>query len=159
MSRPFFIVNILLIFSVICVAASAADLPGKSEKKPIVITSETLTTNSKKNTAVFEGSVVAKTNDLTMLSDRMTVFYTDSGGKVSKIHAVGNVKVYNSEKVIFAREALYFDKEEKIVFSGNAKVLEGKNLITGKQITFYLKTNRAVVKGSKIILQNNRERN
>lgn len=159
MSRPFFIVNILLIFSVICAAASAADLPGKSEKKPIVITSETLTTNSKKNTAVFEGSVVAKTNDLTMLSDRMTVFYTDSGGKVSKIHAVGNVKVYNSEKVIFAREALYFDKEEKIVFSGNARVLEGKNLITGKQITFYLKTNRAVVKGSKIILQNNRERN
>jgi lipopolysaccharide export system protein LptA len=157
MSRPFFIVNIFLIFSVICAAAYAADLPGKSEKKPIVITSETLTADNKNHRAVFEGSVVAKTNELTILSDRMTVFYTDSGDRVSKIHAVGNVKVYNSEKVIFAKEALYFDKEEKIIFSGNAKALEGKNLITGKQITFYLKTNRAVIEDSKIILQNEQE--
>lgn len=158
MSRPFFIVNILLLFSVICAAASAADLTGKPKKDPIVITSETFTANNRNNTAVFEGNVVAKTDDLTMLSDRMTVFYTDSENGVSKIHASGNVKVYNSEKVIFAKEGTYFNKEEKIILSGNAKILEGKNLITGKRITFYLKTNRAVVEDSKIILQNKQER-
>ena len=158
MSRPLFIVNILLSFFIICSAASAADFQEKPGKKPIVITSETLTANNKNNTAVFEGAVVAKTNDLTILSDRMTVFYADSDNNVSKIHAAGNVKVYNSEKVIFAKEALYFNKEEKIIFSGNAKALEGKNLITGKQITLYLKTNRVVVEGSKIILQNKQER-
>lgn len=154
MSRPRFTVNILLVIFLLCSTASAAGITtGTGEKKPVVITSDKLTANNKNNTAVFEGSVVAKTDDMTMLSDKMTVYYDNSGKKISKIHAVGSVKVYNSEKVIFSKEALYVDEEEKIVFSGDPKAIEGKNILTGKQITYYLKSNRAVVEGSKIILQ------
>jgi len=159
-SRRLFTVNILLVISLICSAASAAGInTAAGEKKPVIITSDTLTANNKNNTAVFEGSVVAKTDGMTMLSDKMTVYYDNSGKKISKIHAAGSVKVYNSEKVIFSKEALYVDEEEKIVFSGDPKAIEGKNILTGKQITYYLKSNRAVVEGSRIILQNNQGQN
>ncbi|MDH4027229.1 MAG: hypothetical protein OEU95_00165 [Nitrospirota bacterium] len=155
-SRLHFTVNILLVISLICSAASADVINNKAGgKKPVVITSDSLTANSGDNTAVFEGSVVAKTDDMTMLSDKMTVYYDNTGKKISRIHAAGSVKVYNSEKVIFSKEALYVSDEEKIVFSGDPKAVEGKNVLTGKQITYYLKSNRAVVEGSRIILQEN----
>lgn len=158
MSKPFFIINIFLIISTIYSSAYADDIVKVKEKTPIVITSQTLTADNKNKTAVFKGSVVAKTDDLTIHSDKMTVFYDDPGSKIDKIHATGNVKVYNNEKVIFSQEAVYFDNEDKIIFTGNPKVVEGENYITGRQIIFYLKDNRAVIDESRMILQNVQER-
>jgi lipopolysaccharide export system protein LptA len=154
MSRLFFIVNVILIISILCFSAFAAGLVEKTEKQPVVITSETLIAHNKTNTAVFEGSVVAKTDGITMSSDKMTVFYDNSESKIKKIHASGNVKVHNKERAIFANDAIYLDKEEKIIFTGNPKAVEGENVITGTQITFFLKEDRAEVEGSRVILQN-----
>lgn len=154
MSRLFFIVNAVVIILIPCLSALAAGLVEKTEKQPVVITSKTLTAHNKTNTAVFEGSVVAKTDGITMSSDRMTVFYDNSESKIKKIHATGNVKVHDKERAIFAKEAVYLDKEEKIIFTGNPKAVEGENVITGTQITFFLKEERAVVEGSRVILQN-----
>ncbi len=160
MSKPLFIINILflLLISSLCFSVTAAEITENNKKTPIIITSRTLTADNKNHTAVFEGSVVAKTSEITMLSDRMTVTYDNQGSRISKIHANGNVKVYNNERVIFSKEAVYIDNEEKIIFSGNPKAVEGENFITGKQITFYLKDNRAVIDESRMILQNNQER-
>ncbi len=157
MLKQFFIVSSLLLCTALHASALVEPVVNKTEKKPIVITSETLTADSKNNTAVFEGSVVAKSDDLTMYSDAMTVYYDNVESKVRKIHAVGNVKVLNNERVLFSDEAVYFDSEEKIIFSGNPKVIEGENVITGRQITFFLKDERAEVEGSRVILQNTKE--
>ncbi len=159
MLRLFFIVNSLLI----CFAVNslAADAPGtvKEDKKPIIITSETLTADNKNNTAVFEGTVVAQTSDMTMHSDKMIVYYDNSESKVDKIHAMGNVKVLNNERVLFSKDAVYLDNEEKIIFSGNPKAVEGDNVITGEKIIFFLKDERAVVEGSRVILKNKKDIN
>jgi lipopolysaccharide export system protein LptA len=157
MSKLFFIINSVLIVGLISFNACASTLIEKPEKSPIVITSKTLTADNKNNTAVFEGTVVAKTNDITIYSDKMTVFYNNEEGKIMKIHAVGDVKVRNKERALFSDEAIYFDAEEKIIFTGNPKAVEGENMITGKQIIFFLKDNRAVVEGSRMILQNKTE--
>ena len=158
MSKLFFIINSVLIVFLISFNASASTLIEKPEKSPIVITAETLTADNKNNTAVFEGTVVAKTRDITIYSDKMTVFYNNEEGKIMKIHAVGDVKVRNKERALFSDEAIYIDAEEKIIFTGNPKAVEGGNMITGKQIIFYLKDNRAVVEESKMILQNTMEK-
>jgi lipopolysaccharide export system protein LptA len=126
----------------------------KSEKKPVVITSRTLTADNKNNTAVFEGSVVAKTEDMTIYSDRMTVFYDSSQSTIKKIEAFGNVKVQRKERAIFSDEAIFIDNEKKIIFRGNPRAVEGENIITGTQIIFFLQDDRAVVEGSRVILQN-----
>jgi lipopolysaccharide export system protein LptA len=125
----------------------------EGDKKPIVITSETLTADNKNQTATFEGSVVATTGEISIKSDKMIVYYDNSENKVSKIHALGNVTVKKEEQAIFSDEAMYLDNEQKIVFSGNPKAVEGENLITGNQIIFFLKDDRAVIEGSKLILQ------
>ncbi|MBI4850155.1 MAG: lipopolysaccharide transport periplasmic protein LptA [Nitrospirae bacterium] len=154
MSKPFLIFNIILTTLTIHLTDASAVLMEKADKKPVVITSQTLTADSKNNTAVFEGSVVAKTNDITIYSDKMTVFYNNSESKISKIEASGNVRVLKKERAIFSDEAVYLEDEKKIVFRGNPKAVEGENIITGTEITFFLQDDRAVIEGSKVILQN-----
>ncbi len=159
MLKQFIIASSVLFYSMLPVHAFAEQVDKKTENKPIVITSETLTADNKNNTAVFEGSVVAKTDDITMYSDAMTVFYDNVKSKINRIHAVGNVKVINNARALFSDEAIYFDSEGKIIFSGNPKVVEGDNVITGRQITFFLKDERAEIEGSRVILQNTQELN
>jgi lipopolysaccharide export system protein LptA len=154
MSRQFFIVNFIVSALLVHGTVSAATLIDKKEKNPIIITSETLTADNKNSTAVFEGNVVAKTDDVTMYSDKMTVFYDSASNKVTKIHALGHVKVHKEERALFSDEAMYLEEEEKIIFTGHPKAVDGENVISGTQIIFYLKDDRAEVQGSRVILQN-----
>jgi lipopolysaccharide export system protein LptA len=144
--------NILIIL-MLCFSISASVADEKTGERPVMITSQTLTADNKNNTALFEGSVVATTNDLTIYSDKMTVFYDNSESKVKKIYAVGHVKVHKKERVIFSDEATYMEDEKKIIFTGNPKAVEGENVVTGTKITLYLEDERAFVEGSKVILQ------
>lgn len=153
MSKPLFIFHNILIGSILFFSFLPATAAEKAEKTPIVITSQTLTTESNNKTAVFEGSVVATKEDLTIYSDKMTVFYDNSEGKIKKIYAVGNVKAHKNERVIFSDEATYMENEKKIIFTGNPRAVEGENVITGTQITLYLEDERAFVEGSRVILQ------
>jgi len=154
MSRQFFIVNFVLSVLLIHSTVSAATLIDKKGKTPIIITSETLTADNKNSTAIFEGKVVAKTDAVTMYSDKMTVFYDNTRNKVTRIHALGHVKVRKEEKALFSDEAVYIEEDEKIIFTGNPKAVDGENVISGTQIIFYLKDDRAEVQGSRVVLQN-----
>lgn len=154
MSRQFFIVNFILAALLVHINVSAAPLIDNTDKKTVIITSETLTADNKNSTAIFEGSVVAKTDDITMYSDKMTVFYDNTRNKVTKIHALGHVKVRKEERALFSDEAIYLAEDDKIVFTGNPKAVDGENVISGTQIIFHLKDDRAEVQGSRVVLQN-----
>lgn len=155
MSKAFSTVNSILISLIlIClyiVTAIAA------EEKPITITSKTLIADNKNNVAIFEGSVVAKSEDIVVHSDKMVVSYANPEGKITRIDAYGNVRAYKKERVIFSKEATYFGQEEKIVFTGDPKAIEGENVIAGTQIIYFLKDDRAVVEGSRVVLKKKQE--
>lgn len=154
MWKQFFIVSFTLISVVLHVASFAAALTDKTKKSPVVITSQSLTADNKNNTAIFEGSVVAKTDDIIMYSDKMTVFYDNTENKVIKIIALGNVKVNKEERALFSDEATYFEEDNKIIFTGNPKAIDGENVISGNEIIFYINDERVVVEQSRVILQN-----
>lgn len=154
MSRPFFIFNYLLLILIVCFFTYGVSVSEGTEKKAITITSETLTTDNKSSTAIFEGSVIAKTSDITIYSDKMIVSYSDAENSIKEIHAIGNVKVHSKERVIFSEEASYINNEEKIIFSGNPKAIEGDNVITGTKIIYFLQDDRTLIEGSRVILQN-----
>ncbi len=154
-----FIINSFLIIILFSPGTFASTLDKKEGKSQIIISSETLTADNKNNTAVFEGNVVAKTDDITMYSDKMIVSYDNKDSKIIKIHALGNVKVHNEDRALFSNEAIYINNEEKIIFTGNPKVIEGENMITGKQIIFFLKDNRAVIEESRMVIQNRPDKN
>lgn len=157
MSKVFFTVNkLLIIFFIlfgISAPAVAAEDAKRPEEKPIIITSQMLTADNKNNIVTFEGSVVAKSEDLTIYSDKMEVFYNNSLKQITKIYAHGNVKAIKNDHAIFSNEATYSGQEEKIVFTGNPKAVDGGNVITGTEIVYFPKENRTIVKGSRVILK------
>jgi lipopolysaccharide export system protein LptA len=152
MSQAFSTVSKILIITSLFIGTFIANaMP--VEEKPIVITSETLIADNKKNIVTFEGTVTAKSEDITIYSDKMEVSYNNSLGKITKIHASGNVKAHNNERTIFSKEAIYIGEEEKIVFTGEPKAVDGGNVITGTEITYFIKKNRTMVKGGRVILK------
>ena len=154
MLKPFSIIRSFLFLLVVFNTSFASTIGESEEKEPVVITSQTLTADNKNNIAVFEGTVVAKSGDIAMYSDKMTVSYSEAEKKIAKIHAIGNVKVHKKDTTLFSDEAIYLNDDEKIIFTGNPRAVEGENVITGKEIIFYIRDDRAVVQGSRVILQN-----
>ena len=147
-------VKALTSFSLIFIlsAGAMAEEGSLFKKGPIVITSESLSADNKNKTALFEGSVIAKTQDTTLYSDKMNVFYSEDG-KVSKIDCAGNVKLIKGERVVTSDNAVYLAEEEKIVFTGQPKAQEGGNVVTGSKITFLLKSDRSLIENSKVFLK------
>ena len=121
-------------------------------KGPITITSERLTSDNKTHTALFENSVVARTTDMTIYADRMLVYYAEDTGSVTKIEAVGGVKLIKENRVITSKEATYYADEEKVIFTGEPRAVEGKNVVTGSKMTYLLNEDRFLVEGSKVFL-------
>jgi len=156
MLKAFFIIkNVFIIVFLMLFylpVAPATEVKGSS----MVITSQTLTADNKNNTAVFEGSVIARTDDIFIYSDKMEVSYDNSQGKIKKVHALGNVRVHKKERAIFSQEAIYLGEEDKIVFKGEPKAVDGENVITGTQIIYFLRDDRTVVEGSRVVLKTQR---
>ena len=121
-------------------------------KGPVTITSSTLTVDNKAHTALFEGSVIAKTEEMTMYADRMTVSYTE-GSAISRIDATGRVKVVKGERLITAAAATYFAAEEKVVFTGDPRAAEEGNVVSGSKITYLIKEDRSIVENSKVFIE------
>jgi len=136
-------------------AAAAPFKAGKSAPKtrdtqqvPIVVTSERMEANDADKTVVFSGNVIAEKGALTIYSDRMEVYNNKENNKISRIVAVGNVRIVQEGKNATGERAVYYDDEQKVVLTGNPKAWEGDNVVTGSEITSYLNENRSVVKGS-----------
>jgi len=153
MSKAFFTVNRILIIFLISVIFFSADGRAAETKPAIVITSQTLTADSKNNIVIFEGRVVAKKEDITIHSDKMKVYYNNSLGEIKKIYAYGDVKAFKDERAIFSEEATYLGEDERIVFRGKPKAVDGKNIITGTEIIYFIRENRTIVKDSRVVLK------
>jgi lipopolysaccharide export system protein LptA len=126
-------------------------------KEPTTITASTLTADNKARTALFEGSVVAKNDTLTIHSDKMLVYYAEDG-KVTKIEAAGHVKVIKGERIITSDEATYFTDEEKVVFTGKPRAMEGGNVVSGTKMIYLMKEDRSLVENSKVFIENKKSR-
>lgn len=134
-----------------------ADSATKKIKGPITITSDMLTADNQARTALFEKSVIARTTEMTIYSDRMLVHYDKNTGNVARIDVSGTVKVATANRVITSEEAVYYAGEEKIVFTGDPRAVEGQNVVTGKKMTYLMNEDRFLVEGSKVFLTDKKE--
>jgi lipopolysaccharide export system protein LptA len=157
MSKALFIFKTAAAVFVICFIAFSAAFSEETGAKKIVITSKSLITDNKNSTALFEGSVVAIADSVTIYSDSMKVSYSSAESRVVEIHAAGNVRAHNNGKAIFSQEATYSANEGKITFTGSPKVVDGENIITGSKIVYFIKDDRAVVEDSRVILKSSKK--
>lgn len=149
----------LLLCFAIAFCSLFTDLSFAQEKKntqePTVITSKTLTVDNRANTALFEGSVVARKGEMTLFADRMLVYYSEEEGdsSIKKIDADGNVRLLTGERIVTSRYATYFaEPEEHIIFTGEPRASEGENVVTGTKMIYFMADDRSIVENSKVLL-------
>ncbi len=132
----------------------AAKSPTQKDRSnlPITIKSAQLSADNKGRTAIFTGKVVAKQGDVTIYSDKLTIYYGDKNngdkkGEVEKIEADGNVRILQENRIGLASHAVYESKAGRIVLSGNPRprVMQGSNTITGKTITYLIDDEKSIV--------------
>ncbi|MBA3060832.1 MAG: hypothetical protein FP832_04160 [Nitrospirae bacterium] len=152
MLRQLFTVSVFI--SVVLAGSIFAEEKTEQIKGPIVITSQTLLSDNKARTALFEGSVVAKTENMTLYSDKMLVYYAEGSGNVTKIEAEGRVKLVKKDLVVTSKVANYFADEEKIIFTGEPKAIQKGDIITGTKMTYWMKDDRSFVENSRVLLEN-----
>jgi len=159
MSKPYSIKVFIILAALFCLGffmraegnAEEKALPGKG-KGPITITAASLSADSKARRAVFEGNVAAKSEEMTMHSDRMVVLYSEEGG-VEKIEAAGSVRLVKGDRVVTSGKAEYTRADDKVVFTENPKIAEGRTLITGSKIIYYMGEDRTSVTDSKVFIE------
>ncbi|MEJ5226880.1 lipopolysaccharide transport periplasmic protein LptA [Thermodesulfovibrio sp.] len=128
----------------------------KDSPEPIIITSQSLINDNRAKTATFEGNVVAKRGDATLLANKMIVYYEDEqkGGNIKLIEAIGNIKLIRGDRTITSHKAIYYpEPEERVVFTGEPRATDGKNLVTGEKITYFMKDDRSLVEKSRVYLK------
>jgi len=140
-----------LLFFPLCDRAGAEEKLIET-KGPITITSSTLTADNRAHTALFEGSVIAKTESSVMQADKMLVHYTDAG-KVTTIEVTGHVRLVKGERVITSDEATYFADEEKVIFTGQPKAVEGTTMVTGTKMIYLMKEDRSLVEQGRVFME------
>ena len=156
MLKQFSIISIL--FILLYSAVLSAEEQKMQVKGPINITSETLTSDNKAHTALFEGKVVAKTTDTTIHADKMLVFYSEGSGEVTKIESTGNVRLLKGGRLITSQAATYYADEDKVVFTGEPRAEDGENVVTGTVMTYYISQDRSYVEKSKVFLKNKKDK-
>lgn len=150
--RSFHVVSATLFILALCAALTPHISHGDTS---ITITSDTLNANSKDNTVLFKGNVVAE-YDFTICADELLVSYRD-GGKggtlgegrgIESIKAMGNVRMLRDGAKAKAAEALYDHPERSITFSGGAEVFQCNDTVRGERITLNIDDGSAMVEAS-----------
>lgn len=141
----------LLLLSVTFVFAAQTPIssaPRRDRSKlPIVIKSAHLWTDNKNKVAIFTVNVVSKQDDVTIFSDKLTVYYADNN-EVDKIEADGNVRIIQGNRVGLGSHGVYESKQGKITLTGGKpRVMQGTDTTTGKVITYFLDDEQSVVTG------------
>lgn len=133
----------------LAVSASAAPLvpSGGSGREPVEIVADQLEADDAAKTLVFSGHAVAKQGDVTIHSDRLTIYSTGQDGDLQRIVAEGNVRITQGDRLATGGRAEYFRADERIVLTGSPRVSEGQNSVQGHEIVLFIKENRSVVKG------------
>lgn len=152
-----------LITTLIAVVALLPDTASceTKPKSPIVITSKSLIADNKAKTATFEQNVKAVKDDITLLADKMIVYYKEQDNKtsISRIDALGNVSLTRAGRFITADSAIYtVGQNEHIEFVGSAKASDKDNVVTGSKIIYFIKEEKTVVHDSKVILSDKESR-
>lgn len=70
-----------------------------------------------------------------------------SNRSVSRIDAMGHVRIEKDNGKATCEKAVYFSDDEKIILTGDPVAWEKGTRVSGKQITMYLAEDRSVVEG------------
>lgn len=80
--------------------------------------------------------------NLTVAGDVMEMFSKDGYSK-----AFGNVVIEEGDRKAYCDEAIYYEKDDKIVMTGSARIEQNENKFQGKEMTLFLNEDRLIIEG------------
>ncbi len=118
--------------------------------KDVSISADELEANLRKDIVIFVGNVLVSQKDLTLNSDRITVFYQkgkNEKSSINRIDASGSVKLTTLTETINATWGIY-DFTDKIITLGGKVVLKREDgEINGKRLVYNLDTGLITIDG------------
>lgn len=117
-----------------------------NEGLPVLFESKSLKGTRSEGTIFLQDDVIISQGDMRMESNQATIYFHPKSNEVREIKASGKVKFFkkNSETgqtiKADAREAVFFNSEQKVQLRGEPKIWRGDDLMTGKQISYDLKS-------------------
>lgn len=150
---PAVLLVVLYVFAVSAEAAGEAKRKTKGKffeadkKEAIIITSDRMELDRKKNTISYKGNVVAVRGDVTMKSETLTAIYDSGMVHLKEVVAEGKVQVTQGDRVATGVKAVFNSEDYTISLLGNPLVRQGKNQISGSRIILFINEDRVVVEG------------
>jgi len=130
-----------------------ANGPSSAGSRPVTVRADLLEYFDEGRRARYRGNVHLVTEDTTLQSDRMDVYFAQGdfveGSEVDHAEAQGHVKVTQPGRVGSGDQAEYFAGPGKIVLTGGPPTLvdEKKGSTTGQRLTFFIRDDRLFVDG------------
>lgn len=127
--------------------------------EPIEIVSNKMEAFQEKRMIVFSGDALAKQGDITVKTDRLTVYYKKAedkagsagnreipeGGELDRIEAKGNVVITQKDLSATAEEAIYSHDSATFVMTGQPVLKQANNTVSGCKVFIYVNENRGEV--------------
>ncbi len=119
--------------------------------EPIEIVSNKMEAFQEQKMIVFSGNALARQGDITLKTDRLTVYYKKAedkagkagnreipaGGELDRIEAKGNVIITQKDLSATAEEAIYSHDSATFVMTGQPILKQANNTVRGCKVFIY----------------------
>ena len=123
----------------------------ETENKKYKFSSDNFTYLLKDQSYVFEGKVVVKGEEMTLLCDK--VYVVSNGDAIEKIEAHGKVRLLTKGTIAKSELALYYLKEERVELRQAPKITKDNVEMVGELIVYDMKTGTFSVERPKMRIE------
>lgn len=114
---------------------------------PIEVTSQELTVDQAKGTAVFLGNVLVVQGELRLSADEVRVQYDEAAGEIRVLSAKGNVQLVNASDSAQADSAEYRIISGEVTMQGNVSLTQGTATFTAQRFVADIRTGLGRLEG------------
>lgn len=123
-------------------------LRGLNSNAPVDISSDRIEVQERADRAVFAGNVVARQDQLTLETARLTVAYSTGGGiDINRLDAAGGVTVRSPSETARGNFGIYDLDRRLITLIGDVQLTREGNQVSGQRLVINLNDGRAVIDG------------
>ena len=136
------------------VQAQVSSLKDHEVQNPVDISADRLEVKQKENIALFTGNVVVSQSEMSLVSDRITVFYQgdraeNTSSSISRLDASGNVVMTSPTETIRSTWGVYDFAEKIITLGGNVEFNNADGQIKSPRLQVNLATGQITMDGGR----------
>ena len=153
--KLFSTISLLFAFMISAATAQVSSLKDHDVENPVDISADRLEVKQQENIALFTGNVVVTQSDMSLVSDRITVFYQgdreeNNTSSISRLDASGNVVMTSPTETIRSTWGVYDFAEKIITLGGDVELSNADGQIKSPRLQLNLTTGQITMDGGRI---------